>query len=65
MGTIVLVFAQRQLILFRYTNGWLGLCVVTFLGALLVPVVEPAARFLKVNPFTVVGGSAFLDYSGN
>ena len=60
MGSFVLAIARRQLISFRYTIGWLGLCVVTFLGALLVPVVEPMARFLKVDPFTVVGGSAFL-----
>jgi hypothetical protein len=60
MGTFILAIARRHLISFRYTIGWLGLCVVTFLGALLVPVVEPVARFLKVDPFTVVGGSAFL-----
>ena len=60
MGTIVLCIARRQMISFRYTIGWLGLCAVTLIGALLVPVVEPIARFLKVDPFTVVGGSAFL-----
>ena len=60
MGSIILAIARRQLISFRYTIGWLGLCIVTFLGALLVPVVEPIARFLKVDPFTVVGGSALL-----
>ena len=60
MGSFILAIARRQLISFRYTMGWLGLCAVTFLGALLVPVVEPIARFLKVDPFTVVGGSAFL-----
>jgi hypothetical protein len=60
MGAFILSIARRQLISFRYTIGWLGLCVVTFIGALLVPVVEPIARFLKVDPFTVVGGSAFL-----
>jgi hypothetical protein len=60
LGSIVLSIARRQLISFRYTIGWLGLCVVTFLGALFVPVVEPVAEFLKVDPFTVVGGSAFL-----
>jgi hypothetical protein len=60
MGTIILAIARRQLISFRYTIGWLGLCAVTFLGALLVPVVEPIARFLKIDPFTVVGGSALL-----
>jgi hypothetical protein len=59
-GIAILTLARRQLISFRYTIGWLGLCAVTFLGALLVPVVEPIARFLKVDPFTVVGGSAFL-----
>ena len=60
MGSFILAIARRQLISFRYTIGWLGLCAVTFLGALLVPVVEPVAEFLKVDPFTVVGGSAFL-----
>ncbi len=60
MGSIILAIARRQLISFRYTIGWLGLCAVTFLGALLVPVVEPIAEILKVDPFTVVGGSAFL-----
>ena len=60
IGSFILAIARRQLISFRYTIGWLGLCAVTFLGALLVPVVEPVAEFLKVDPFTVVGGSAFL-----
>ncbi len=60
MGSFVFAIARRHLISFRYTIGWLGLCAVTFLGALLVPVVEPVARLLKVDPFTVVGGSAFL-----
>jgi hypothetical protein len=41
-------------------HHWLGLCAVTVLGALLVLIVEPEARFLNVDPFTVVGGSAFL-----
>jgi hypothetical protein len=60
MGSFILAIARRQLISFRYTLGWLGLCAVTLLGALLVPVVEPIARILRVDPFTVVGGSAFL-----
>ena len=60
LGTLILVFARRQLISFRYTIGWLGLCAVSLIGALLIPQVEPIADFLKVEPFTVVGGSAFL-----
>ena len=60
MGSCILAIARRQLISFRYTIGWLGLCAVTFFGALLVPVVEPIARFLKVDQFTIVGGSALL-----
>jgi hypothetical protein len=60
MGTFILIFARRQLISFRYTIGWLGLCSVSLTGALLIPQVEPVADFLKVDPFTVVGGSAFV-----
>jgi hypothetical protein len=60
MGTFILVLARRQLISFRYTIGWLSLCAVSLIGALLIPQVEPIADFLKVEPFTVVGGSAFL-----
>jgi hypothetical protein len=60
MGSFILVIARRQLISFRSTIGWLGLCAVTVLGALLVLIVEPEARFLNFDPFTVVGGSAFL-----
>ena len=60
MGSFILAIARRQLISFRYTIGWLCLCGVTLLGALLVPVVEPIAKFLKVDPLTVVCGSAFL-----
>ena len=60
LGSFILAIARRQLISFRYTIGWLSLCAITLLGALLIPVVEPIARFLKVDPFTVVGGSAFL-----
>ena len=60
LGAFIFVFARRQLISFRYTIGWLGLCTVSLIGALLIPQVEPIADFLKVDPFTVVGGSAFL-----
>lgn len=59
IGAFIMFLARRQLISFRYTIGWLGLCVVTFVGALLVPQVEPMADFFKVDPFTVVGGSSF------
>ena len=59
-ATIILALARRQLISFRYAIGWLVFCSVIFLGSLLVPVVEPIARFLRVDPFTVVGGSAVL-----
>ena len=50
MGSFVLVIARRHFISFRYTIGWLGLCAVTFLGALLVPVVEPVHRFSMRPP---------------
>jgi hypothetical protein len=60
MSAFILSVARRQLISFRYTIGWLVLCAVTLLGAVLVPIVEPIAKFLKVDPFTIVGGSAFV-----
>ena len=60
MGTFILIFARHQLISFRYTIGWLSLCAVSLIGALLIPQVEPVADFLKVEPFTVVGGSSLV-----
>ncbi len=60
VGVLILNLSRRRLITFSYTVGWLSLCGVALLGSLLVPVVEPISRFLKVEPFTVVGGSAVL-----
>ncbi len=60
ISALILNLSRRRLITFSYTVGWLSLCGVALLGSLLVPLVEPISRFLKVEPFTVVGGSAVL-----
>ena len=51
----VLFLSKKQLLSFRYTMGWTALCALTFLGALVVPFIEPISEFLRIGPFAVVG----------
>ena len=45
---------------FRYTVGWLSLCLLGLLAGLFVPVVEPAADFLKLTPAALLALMAVI-----
>jgi hypothetical protein len=53
--SLVLYLSRKQRLSFRYTIGWMVLSVFTFLGALVVPFIEPISEFLRIGPFAVVG----------
>jgi len=57
---IVLRLARRGAISFKYSMGWLGLFAALLVVTLAIPVTRPLASFLRVAPFTVVGGGAML-----
>lgn len=57
---IVLRLARRGAISFKYSMGWLGLFAALLGVTLAIPVMRPLASFLRVAPFTVVGGGAML-----
>jgi hypothetical protein len=57
---VVLRLARKGAISFRYSMGWLGLFSILLLVTAAIPVMRPVASFLRVAPFTVVGGGAAL-----
>jgi len=61
---IVLRLARRGAISFKYSMGWLGLFAALLVVTLAIPVTRPLASFLRVAPFTVVGGGAMLVLMG-
>ena len=61
MATAIYMFARRGRISFRYTVGWLGLCLFGITGGASVPIVQPLAEKLKVTPAALLGiGAIFL-----
>ena len=56
----VLYLAQRQRISFRYTMGWLTLCVITAFTGLLIPLIKPLAAKLQLDAFALIGASAII-----
>lgn len=57
---IVLRLSRRGAISFKYSMGWLGLFTALLIVTLMIPITRPIASFLRVAPFTVVGGGAML-----
>ena len=60
VGSAVYVFARKQKINFRYTVGWLMLCIIGIVGGLGAFVLEPLARFMGVTPSALIGLLALL-----
>lgn len=52
--------ARRQKLSFRYTVGWLVLCGIGIFAGLLVPIIDPVARSLKISPAALVAIGAIL-----
>ena len=56
----IIVLSRRNRISFRYTIGWLTLCVLSAVGGLLLPVIEPLSKKLKLDAFSLVGALAVI-----
>jgi hypothetical protein len=61
---LVLLVSIKQLLSFRYTMGWILLCTLTILGALVTPFIEPISEFLWIEPFAVIGAICLYTLSG-
>ena len=59
-ATVVYRLARRQKLSFRYTVGWLALCGVGIFAGLLVPVMNPLARWLSISPAALIAIGAVL-----
>ncbi len=61
MATAIYVLARRGRISFRYTVGWLVLCLFGITAGASIQIVEPLAEKLKVTPAALLGiGAIFL-----
>ena len=56
----VVVLSKRGRISFRYTMGWLTLSVLSAVGGLLLPVIEPLSRKFQLGAFSLVGALAVI-----
>ena len=61
---LVLILSKKQLLSFRYTVGWIFLFVLTVLGALVIPFIEPISEFLRIGPFAVIGAICLFTLLG-
>lgn len=59
-GLGVYRLARTQKLSFRYTVGWLLLCGIGVFAGLLVPVMGPVARELKISPAALIAIGAIL-----
>ena len=61
MATSIYSLARRGRISFRYTVGWLMLCLFGITAGASIPIVQPLAEKLKVSPAALLGiGAVFL-----
>ena len=56
----VISLSRRGRISFRYTIGWLTLCLLSALGGLFLPVIEPLSRKFQLDAFSLVGALAVI-----
>ena len=56
----ILYLAKMQRISFRYTMGWLALCVISAFTGLLIPLIKPLATKLQLDAFALIGASAII-----
>jgi hypothetical protein len=56
----VISLSRRGRISFRYTIGWLTLCLLSAFGGLLLPVIEPLSRKFQLDAFSLVGALAVI-----
>jgi len=56
----VMILSRRGRISFRYTMGWLTLCLLSAVGGLLLPTIEPLSRKFQLDAFSLVGALAVI-----
>ena len=56
----VISLSRQGRISFRYTMGWLALSVLSAVGGLLLPVIEPLSRKFQLDAFSLVGALAVI-----
>ena len=56
----ILYLARTNQISFRYTIGWLALCVVSAFTGLLIPLIKPLATKLQLDAFALIGACAII-----
>ena len=56
----VVSLSRRGRISFRYTMGWLTLCLLSAVGGLLLPTIEPLSRKFQLDAFSLVGALAVI-----
>ena len=56
----IIMLSRRNRISFRYTMGWLTLSVLSAVGGLLIPVIEPLSRKFRLDAFSLVGALAVI-----
>lgn len=55
---VIVRLARRRLISFRYAVGWILIGLVALAAGLVIPVIGPIARWLRVGEVTVVAATA-------
>lgn len=60
MGASVYLLARRGRLSFRYTVGWLVLCLFGITAGASVPLVQPLAEKLKVTPAALLSIAAVM-----
>ena len=56
----IIMLSRRNRISFRYTMGWLTLSVLSAVGGLLLPVIEPLSKKFQLDAFSLVGALAVI-----
>jgi len=56
----IIMLSRRNRISFRYTMGWLTLSVLSAVGGLLIPIIEPLSRKFQLDAFSLVGALAVI-----
>ena len=59
-AVIIVYLARKQRISFRYTVGWLVLCLIGAFSGLLIPVITPLSSTLQLDAFSLVGAIAII-----
>ena len=56
----VVTLSRKGRISFRYTVGWLTLCILSATGGLLLPFIEPLSKKFQLDAFSFVGALAVI-----